>query len=65
MELNNKRGFARLTPEERQRVASLGGKSGNRNTFTSDSAVEAGKLGGKAKNPNKGWGTTRRKVAND
>jgi hypothetical protein len=37
-----------------------------RNKFTSESAPIAGKKGGMAKNPNKGWGTTRRrKVAND
>ena len=65
MELQNKTGFARLSPEERKRIASLGGKSGNRNKFTSESASEAGKKGGTAKNPNKGWGTTRRKTTND
>jgi general stress protein YciG len=65
MELQNKRGFARLSAEERQRIAALGGKSGNRNKFTPESASEAGKKGGMAKNPNKGWGTTRRKVTND
>ena len=41
-------------------------KPNKRNKFTSESASAAGKKGGAAKNPNKGWGTTRRrKVAND
>jgi general stress protein YciG len=65
MELQNKTGFARLSPEERQRIASLGGKTGDRNKFTTESASEAGKKGGKSKNPNKGFGTTRKKKTDD
>jgi len=47
-------GFARLSPEDRKKVASLGGKTGDRNKFTSETASAAGKIGGRAKNPNKG-----------
>lgn len=53
MELKSKTGFALLSPEERTRVSSLGGKTGNRNKFTPETASAAGKIGGKAKNPNK------------
>jgi len=60
MELQNKTGFARLSPEDRKRVSSLGGKTGNRNKFTSETASSGGKIGGKAKNPNKGFGTTKK-----
>lgn len=65
MELQNKTGFALLSPEERKRIASLGGKSGNRHKFTSESAAEAGKKGGAVKNPNKGFGTTLKKAKDD
>lgn len=45
-----KRGFARLTPEQRQQNASRGGKAahavGLANKFTSESATVIGKLGG-------------------
>ena len=53
MELKNKTGFALMSAEKRKQVASLGGKTGNRNQFTSETASAAGKIGGKAKNPNK------------
>jgi hypothetical protein len=42
-----------MSAEKRKQVASLGGKTGNRNQFTSETASAAGKIGGKAKNPNK------------
>lgn len=47
-----KMGFARLTPEERRAMASVGGKAahaqGKAHRFTREEAAEAGKLGGEA-----------------
>ena len=44
------RGFARMSPEERKRVASMGGKTshgkGTAHKFTSEQGAEAGKKGG-------------------
>jgi len=60
MELKSKTGFALLSAEKHKQVSSLGGKTGNRNKFTSETASAAGKIGGKAKNPNKGFGTTKK-----
>ena len=44
------RGFARLSPEERKRVAAMGGKTshgkGTAHKFTSEQGAEAGKKGG-------------------
>lgn len=44
------RGFAALTPEERSRIASMGGKAAHRqgvaHEFNSDEARRAGRLGG-------------------
>ena len=49
----SKRGFASMSPERRQVVASLGGKKahalGTAHKFTSEEGKVAGKLGGKAK----------------
>jgi len=48
----SKRGFAAMSPEERKRIASLGGKasqaSGNAHRYTSEEARKYGSLGGKA-----------------
>jgi hypothetical protein len=65
------KGLARLQPKHRKIIATLGGLlNEDRYKFDSEAASAAGKIGGKAKNPNKGFGTTKRKkpveaVAND
>jgi uncharacterized protein len=45
-----RRGFAAMSPEQRQRIASMGGiaahKSGNAYEWTPDQASEAGRKGG-------------------
>jgi len=48
--MKKKRGFAAMTPEQRRRIASLGGKavqrSGKAHRYTHDEAVAAGRKGG-------------------
>ena len=48
----SRRGFASMSPEERRRIASLGGKAahagGNAHRYTSEEARKYGSLGGKA-----------------
>jgi len=52
-----KRGFAALTPEQRKEISSKGGKAahskGVAHCWTSQEAIEAGKLGGQATRRNK------------
>jgi hypothetical protein len=56
------KGLARLQPRHRKIIATLGGLlNEDRHRFDAETASAAGKIGGKAKNPNKGFGTTRRK----
>ncbi len=52
-------------PETTPQSPNLGVKKPKRHVFSSELASKAGKIGGKAKNPNKGFGTTRRKPTND
>jgi uncharacterized protein len=40
------RGFAKLSPERRREVASLGGRTGGRHVFTTEDAQAAGRKGG-------------------
>jgi general stress protein YciG len=45
------RGFAAMTPEQRRRIATLGGKAaqkGNGHRWTREEAITAGRKGGKA-----------------
>ncbi len=55
---NSRRGFASMSPGERSRIASLGGKAahakGTAHEFDSDEARRAGKKGGKASGANRG-----------
>lgn len=48
----SRRGFASMSPEQRARIASLGGRaahaSGNAHEYTSEEAREAGRKGGVA-----------------
>jgi general stress protein YciG len=50
--LKSKRGFASMTPEKRKEIAGKGGKAahekGKAFKFTSDTAREAGRIGGKS-----------------
>jgi len=55
-EQNKKRGFAAMDPEEQREIASQGGKAahekGTANEFDSESAREAGRKGGEARQRN-------------
>jgi len=49
------RGFASLSPERRKAISAMGNAvSAVRNKFNSETGSLAGKIGGKAKHPNKG-----------
>lgn len=53
----SRKGFASMTPEERARIASMGGKAahaaGRAHRFNSQEAVEAGRKGGAAISKNR------------
>lgn len=54
----SRRGFASMSPAERSRIASLGGKAahekGTAHEFTSEEARRAGRKGGKASGASRG-----------
>ncbi len=54
----SRRGFASMSPDERSRIASLGGKAahakGTAHEFDSEEARRAGRKGGKASGMNRG-----------
>jgi len=55
----SRRGFAAMSMETRQRIASMGGqaahRSGKAHQFSSEEAREAGKKGGKIISQNRDW----------
>jgi general stress protein YciG len=62
MDEKPKRGFALLSPEQRRAISIAGGKASvDRHKYTPETAAKAGRIGGKAKHPNKGFGSKQPK----